>query len=65
MPNLNFPYAHREIGCLVHQTKLYFTDNFKFYDKDNQKTNIIDIIIHHEKLHYIRKKIESMKKIKP
>ena len=38
-------------------SELYFKNNFKFYDKDNKKINIIDIIIHHEKFQYIRKKL--------
>ena len=37
-------------------SKLYFKDNFKFYDKDNKKINIIDIIIHHEKVSLHKKK---------
>ena len=45
-----------------HNSELYFKNNFNFYDKDNKKINIIDIIIHHEKFQYIRKKIKSMKK---
>ena len=47
---------------IFHNSELFLTDNFKFYDKDNKKINIIDIIIHHEKFQYIRKKIKSMKK---
>ena len=44
-----------------HNTELFLTDNFKFYDKDNKKIHIIEIIIHHEKLHIITRKIKYMK----
>ena len=45
-----------------HKPKLFLTDNFKFYDKDNKKINIIDMITHHKKFHTINKKIKSMKR---
>jgi hypothetical protein len=44
-----------------HSPKLYLTDNFKFYDKDNKKINIIDILIRHKKFIIIRKKSNLFK----
>ena len=51
---------HPYIFMFRHNSELYFKNNFKFYDKDNKKINIIDILIRHKKFIIIRKKIKSV-----